>query len=255
MSAFEELKQEVKNEINPGNESTWLSAQDFASIAQFSLEEVYELLDAIDKNDRAALLDELADFCYHLLIYAELADKHYGVDLDAIAARALQKQKARRSSTLSDPDSAHAYWKRQKLKEALASKKSVLASIPKAMPALLRAQKLQDQAAAVGFDWDDVNEVKKKVREEWHELWQAQQAQDADAILDEMGDVFFSCVNLSRHLNISAEKALAQANEKFQRRFMLLEKNAHLNGVDLSRLSIDELEAMWQDVKASEKRG
>lgn len=201
--------------------------------------------------------DELGDLTFHIVLYAELAEKLGQFTLEDILNSALQKQYHRRLS-LENPHStaeeAHAHWKLQKQKAKSVSKKEgLLADVPLNMSALLRSQKIQDRVGDVGFDWKDVHEVVHKLREEIDEFEYELKDRDTEGMLDELGDIFFTLVNVARHLDLDAEHALRQANNKFARRFRMLELQLEKRQEAIDSLSFDELLEVWEAVKKKEK--
>lgn len=232
----------------------WDRAQDFASIAPYTIEEAYEVADAIERQDLAALRDELGDLLLQVVFHARMAEEAGHFAFDDVAAAISDKMEARHPHLFGD--SAHdghgreARWERIKAEERAAKGTiGALDGVALALPALLRAEKLQKRAARVGFDWPDTEGPADKVREEMVEL--AEAASDADRVA-EAGDLLFAAVNLVRAHGIAAEDALRFANAKFERRFRAMEALAAAKGVDFAALGLDAQEALWQQVKVSE---
>ncbi|MDT8399979.1 MAG: nucleoside triphosphate pyrophosphohydrolase [Pseudomonadales bacterium] len=253
----------------------WDRKQSFQTIAPHTLEEAYEVIDAIEKGDYAHLRNELGDLLFQVVFYAQLGKEAGLFDFNDVVAEISHKLLTRhphvfpdasissfgRSASLS-PEQIEDNWEKIKTRERENKRnqygtqtnelqKSHLDDIPEAFPALIRARKLQKRAAGIGFDWQEPADVMNKLREEIAELEEAIGTGNADAIGDELGDVLFSCVNLSRHLKQDAESSLRKANEKFERRFRLMESLIKEAGDDISALSADELERYWQRVKTA----
>ncbi len=239
---------------DPQNGCRWDRAQTFATIAPYTIEEAYEVHDAIERGDMAALKDELGDLLFQVVFHARMAEEsdHFGfADVaDAIVA----KMEARHPHIFGDaPDeesSRDVRWERLKAEErASKGATSALDGIALALPALMRAEKLQKRAARVGFDWPDTDGPAAKVAEETAEL--ASAATDEDRA-EEAGDLLFAAVNLVRSYGIAPEDALRAANAKFERRFRAMEAMAAANEHPFAALTLDQQEALWQAVKASE---
>lgn len=232
---------------DPADGCDWAIAQNFASIAPYTLEEAYEAADAIARDDMAALRDELGDLLLQVVFHSRIAEEAGHFDLADVIAAICAKMIRRRPHILADA-SASPGWEAIKAEErAQASDDgSALAGVALALPALTRAEKLQRRAKTIGFDWDDVADVKAKLLEEIDEL---EEASDAAAVAEEMGDLLFAAVNLARHHGVNAEMALAAANQKFERRFRAMEA---LAGDSFAGLALDEKEALWQQVKRAE---
>jgi ATP diphosphatase len=228
----------------------WDREQTFATIAPYTIEEAYEVADAIERNDMAALRDELGDLLLQVVFHARMAEEAGDFAFEDVAAAISAKLEARHphifGSMAHDGQRQTDRW--EKLKAAERASKgatSALDGVALSLPALMRAEKLQKRAARVGFDWPDPDGPAEKLREEMAEL---ASAEDAERV-EEAGDLLFAAVNLVRAYGIAPEDALRAANAKFERRFRAMEALAS----DFARLSLDEQEALWQRVKASEK--
>jgi MazG family protein len=254
-ATLEQLQKLVEASYSADAGCAWLKQQDMRSIANYSLEEVYELIAAIDSEDNQAICDELADLCYHLMIYAELGRQSDRFTLHDILQRAITKINSRKDfAAIQDlnADQVHRHWLQQKSTNR-DQDKSALDNVPQALPAILRARKLQESAAAVGFDWNKASEVMQKLDEEVRELQQGIQNNNKEEMLDELGDVIFTAINLARHLNIDPEHALMHANQKFTNRFARVEQLAGEQGLSLNESTIEVLEKLWQAAKASSR--
>ncbi|MFM5923130.1 MAG: nucleoside triphosphate pyrophosphohydrolase [Novosphingobium sp.] len=239
---------------DPQRGCEWDLAQDFASIAPYTIEEAYEVADAIERNDLAALKDELGDLLLQVVFHARMAEEAGHFAFDDVAAAIGAKMHARHPHIFGDaPDhgqSREERWERLKAEERSAKGAlSALDGVALALPALLRAEKLQKRAARVGFDWPDVQGPADKLVEELAEL--AEAGTEADRA-EEAGDLLFAAVNLVRAHGIPAEEALRAANAKFERRFKAMEALAGARGQDFTALSLEDQEALWTAVKASE---
>lgn len=242
---------------NPDNGCPWDREQTFATIAPYTIEEAYEVADAIERNDADALRSELGDLLFQVVFHARMAEERNWFDFAAVARSIHDKLVQRHPHVFADArfNSAAeqtAHWEELKARERAArasSDPSILADIPRALPALIRAAKLGKRASRVGFDWPNAKDVRAKVTEELHEL---DAAQSPAEITDEFGDVLFALVNLSRHLNVDPEEALRAANSKFERRFRRMESLARERNLKLESLSADEWDALWREAKGEE---
>lgn len=253
---------------DPATGCPWDLQQDFASIAPHTLEEVYEVIDAIEHGTPEELQAELGDLLFQIVFYARLGEERGAFDFAGIASAIGQKLLQRHphvfpagtlASAGSPPDLDAAEvardWERNKQQERKQRGRgdSALDDVPLALPALIRAGKLQKRAASVGFDWEQPAAVLDKVREELDELQEALATTDQVQVAEEFGDLLFSMVNLSRHLGLNAETALRAANAKFEGRFRSVERLAAIENKALRDLGEAELDAYWQRVKAQER--
>ena len=256
---------------NPESGCPWDLKQSFSTIAKHTLEEVYEVIDAIERDDLHHLGEELGDLLFQVIFYAELGAEQKVFDFDSVVQGLVEKLVRRHphvfplgtldsqiepGSRVDNPAEEariKKVWEKIKAEERAAKGESkTLDDIPLAIPALSRAQKLQKRAANKGFDWQHLDQVVEVVREELEELEVEIAANDKAAIEDELGDLLFSCVNLARHLDVDPERALRQANGKFQRRFQAMEELAQQAGNDFSQLTTDKMEELWVEVKLAE---
>ena len=242
---------------DPATGCPWDLRQDFDSIVPFTIEETYELAAAIASGDTAQICDELGDVLFQVVFYAQIASERSLFDF-ADVARGISEKLVRRHPHVFDAvgeeliteAEVKARWETIKEQErSLKDQNGALDDVPLALPSLSRAQKLQKRAAGVGFDWPDLTGVFDKVDEEIGELKEAVQGEDADAIEDEMGDIFLAMVNLARHLDVDAEAALRKANSRFESRFRLMEAAATEDGSRLQEEGLDLLELRWQSAK------
>jgi ATP diphosphatase len=234
----------------------WDREQTFATIAPFTIEEAYEVADAIGRGDLARLRDELGDLLFQVVFHARLGEEIGKFDFAAVA-RGIRDKLIRRHPHIFaerqqvDVAQLHVSWEAQKAQErAAAGQVGALADVPRALPALARAAKLGRRAARVGFDWDAASGVRLKVDEELAEIDAALAAGKAAAVADEIGDLLFTVANWARHLNIDAEHALQTAALKFEQRYESMEQAANAQGLVLSRLSPAQWEQLWCAAKS-----
>ena len=233
----------------------WDVEQDFASIAPYTIEEAYEVADAIDRGDLHDLRDELGDLLLQVVFHARMAEEAGEFDFEDVAGAIADKMRRRHphvfgSQAQKETGKVAGSWEAIKEQERSAGDDvSALAGIAKALPALKRAQKLGKRASRVGFDWPDRTGVRAKLDEELQELDDAASRSDAAAVADELGDLLFAVVNLARHLDVDAEHALANANAKFERRFRQMEAGIATTSADLKALPLETLEQHWQAAK------
>jgi len=239
---------------DPQTGCEWDRQQDFASIAPYTIEEAYEVADAIERDDMAALRDELGDLLLQVVFHARMAEEASLFGFADVAAAIADKLEARHPHIFGDElgnDAQTDRWEKIKAAERAArGARSALDGVAIALPALMRAEKLQKRAARVGFDWPDVDGPVAKVHEELVELAEAQSEQER---LLEAGDLLFAAVNVVRCHGIAPEDALRAANAKFERRFRQMESMAASAGEDFATLPIERQEAYWQAAKASER--
>lgn len=222
----------------------WDLAQTFATIAPYTIEESYEVADAIARNDMPALADELGDLLLQVVFHSRMAEEAGHFSLQTVVEHICDKM-IRRHPHIFGEDSAFPGWEDIKAQERSdKDDKSALAGVAIALPALLRAEKLQKRAARTGFDWPDTVGVYEKIHEEIDEVKDASSQLERE---EEIGDLLFAVVNLARHLNVDPEQALRVSNAKFERRFRLME---HAAGAAFASLTLDEKEALWQQAKA-----
>ena len=241
---------------HPQTGCDWDVAQTFATIAPYTIEEAYEVADAIERDDMAALKDELGDLLLQVVFHARMAEEAGLFGFNDVAAAISEKMEARHPHVFGDghedDQGREARWEKLKARERAAKgATSALDGVALALPALMRAEKLQKRAARVGFDWGDFAGPADKVREELEEL--AEAGSDAERF-DEAGDLLFAAVNAVRSLGIPPEEALRAANTKFERRFKGMEAIAEAEGEVFAELPLGRQEALWQQVKAGERK-
>ena len=255
MQGIEKLLEVMKALRDPQGGCPWDLEQDFASIAPYTVEEAYEVADAIALEDMGKLRDELGDLLFQVVFHAQMASDHSLFDFDAVADGIAEKMIGRHPHVFgSDAERAagaeDGSWEAIKARERAADDdQSALAGVANALPALKRAQKLGKRAARVGFDWDDRDGVRAKISEELAELEEAVGGREKQHIDEEFGDLLFAVVNLARHLGVDAENALTGANFKFERRFREMERRITENGGSLENLGLADLEKEWRAAK------
>lgn len=240
---------------DPDKGCPWDLAQTSESISGLTLEEAYEVYDAINTHDMNALRDELGDLLFHIVFYSRLAQEKGAFDFFDVAEAACEKMIRRHPHIFGEANQPPDWEeiKQQERKEHLQT--GVLSGIAKALPATTRAYKLQSRAARVGFDWDKPDLVLDKIIEESGELRiEIAQQEHVSEREDEMGDLLFACVNLARKLNIDPEKALKRTNAKFERRFSHIENVLNDRKQPFEKTTLEEMEALWVEAKLMERK-
>jgi MazG family protein len=235
----------------------WDRAQTFETIAPYTVEEAYEVAASIEDGDLKALPDELGDLLFQVVFHARMAQEAGLFDFGDVVAAVTDKMIRRHphvfggTKAQADQHSQKLAWEELKAQERKAkAQTSLLDDVPVALPALLRAEKLQRRAASVGFDWDNAHKVVEKIAEEAREIVDAGQDQAKQA--EEIGDLLFAVANLARHLKVDPEAALRAANAKFARRFQFIETALAADGREATGASLEEMEALWQKAKLGE---
>jgi XTP/dITP diphosphohydrolase len=229
----------------------WDQKQTFESLRHLTIEETYELGDAILDRDLTEIKKELGDLLLHIVFYAKLGSEEKAFDIADIANDICEKLIHRHphiygSVSVEDENEVKKNWEVLKLKEG---KKSVLEGVPNGLPAMIKAQRMQEKAAGVGFDWEHRTQVWGKFEEELKELNQALDSKKEDEIEDEFGDVLFSLINYARFIKVDPETALERTNKKFIKRFQYIESQAKKAKCSIEQLAIEEMEAFWQEAK------
>ncbi len=244
---------------DPETGCPWDVAQDFRSIASYTIEEAHEVADAIERGDLDGLKDELGDLLLQVVFHARMAEEQGSFDFTDVVAAICDKMVRRHPHVFGDEQVADAAaqtraWEAIKAAErADESDDSALAGVSRGLPALRRAVKLQKRAARVGFDWDAPEPIVAKIREELDELeCEIDHGAAAERLEDELGDVLFAAANLARRLDIDPGAALRRSNHKFERRFRGMEALAGKQGRAMTELDLDAMESLWQQVKAGE---
>jgi XTP/dITP diphosphohydrolase len=229
----------------------WDRKQTLQSLRQLTIEETYELADAILNNDIDEVKKELGDVLLHIVFYAKIGSEKKNFDIADVANTICDKLIHRHPHIYGDVDVANEEevkqnWEKLKLKEG---KKSVLEGVPKSLPSLIKASRIQEKVAGVGFDWEEPHQVWEKVQEELNELQEEIEKKDSENIEKEFGDVLFSMINYARFIGVNPENALEKTNKKFINRFQFLEKQALQRGKGLSEMSLEEMNNYWEKAK------
>jgi len=254
---FDELVQLMTTLRGPQG-CPWDRKQTLQTLKPFVIEESYEVVDAIDRDDRQDLKEELGDFLLQAVFIAELTREEGSFDIyDAVTA--IHDKLVRRHPHVfgdveaEDAEQVLVNWEKLKNEERKAENKSVLAGVPRSLPALLRASRLTEKAARVGFDWRRTEDVFEKLQEEIDEVHEAIASGDEGKIHDEIGDLLFTVANIARKLNVNAEEALQSTNRKFRRRFESMEASVRADGRNLDQLTLEEMDSLWDEAKAAER--
>ncbi|MDF1681488.1 nucleoside triphosphate pyrophosphohydrolase [Ponticaulis sp.] len=242
----------------------WDLEQDFKTIAPYTIEEAYEVADAIEREDYAELKSELGDLLFQIVFHSQMANEKGYFDFDDVAETISDKMEVRHPHVFGDEehrdaDAQTVAWEEQKAKERDESGSEdkpvgALSGVARTLPAMIRAQKLQKRAARVGFDWPDVEAVLSKVDEELTEVKDATSSGDLRHIEEELGDLMFVLVNVCRKSGFEAEDVLKKANAKFEGRFEAMESATRAEGIGFETLSLTDQEALWQRVKGEEQQ-
>lgn len=230
----------------------WDKKQTIHTLRQLTIEETYELADAITGSDWKGIKEELGDLMLHMVFYAKIGTEQQQFDLASVLNGVCDKLIARHPHIYADvqvnnEEDVKRNWEKLKLKEG---KTSVLGGVPRSLPSMVKAMRLQEKAKQVGFEWDNKEQVWDKVEEEQKELFEAIREGDQDKIEDELGDVFFSLVNFARFLQVDAENALERTNKKFISRFTRMEKAAQEQGRQLHDMTLEEMDDLWNLIKS-----
>lgn len=236
----------------------WDREQGLSDLKPFVIEEAYEVVDAIDRDDRSSLLEEVGDLLLEAVFIAEITREEKSFDIyDSITA-IHDKLMRRHPHVFGDVEAGDAEqvlvnWEKLKNEERKAENKSVLAGVPQSLPALLKASRLTEKAARVGFDWRRAEDVFAKIDEELAELREAVTGADTASVEEEVGDLLFTIANIARKLEINPEEALQSTNRKFMRRFESMESAVRASGRNLDELSLEEMDRLWDDAKSAER--
>lgn len=268
--SIEKLRWIMSKLRDPETGCPWDVKQDFASITRHTLEEAYEVVDAIEQQDFAELEKELGDLLFQVIFYSQLGEEQQLFNLDSVITAICEKLIRRHphvfsSASLQTDEQIKANWENEKrLERELKHQNSspnantsamILADIPKSLPALSQAAKIQKRCAHVGFDWHNIEDVFDKIKEEVQEVEEElnREPKEPELLAEELGDLMFAVVNLCRHAKEDPETLLRQANQKFTKRFNAVEELANLSGKAFESHDLEELEQYWVQVKAKEK--
>jgi XTP/dITP diphosphohydrolase len=231
----------------------WDKKQTIHTLRSLTIEETYELVDSIDQEDWKGIKEELGDILLHLVFYAKIGSEQNQFELEEVINGVCEKLIHRHPHIygdvkVADEEDVKRNWEQLKLKEGK-GKKSVLEGVPNSLPSMVKAWRIQEKAKQVGFEWENKEDVWKKVEEETAELKEAIASNNPAAIQDEMGDLLFSLVNYARFLQVDPDKALESTNRKFISRFQAMEIIAKASGKELASMSLTEMDAIWNEVK------
>jgi tetrapyrrole methylase family protein / MazG family protein len=236
----------------------WDRKQTLPDLKPYVIEEAYEVVDAIDRDDRGALLEEVGDLLLEAVFIAEITREEASFDVyDSITA--IHDKLVRRHPHVfgdvvaGDAEQVLVNWEKLKSEERKAENKSVLSGVPRSMPALLKASRLTEKASRVGFDWRRTDDVFDKLDEEIAELREAVASGAKEEIEGEIGDLLFTIANIARKVNVNPEEALQSTNRKFMSRFESMESRVHERGQNLDQLSLEEMDTLWDEAKAAER--
>ena len=234
----------------------WDKKQTFESLRTLTIEETYELADAIVNNDLKAIEGEIGDLFLHLVFYCKLGDEMKAFTVESVLNAICEKLIFRHPHIYEDEkveneDQVKANWEKLKLKEG---KKSVLEGVPNSLPALVKATRIQEKVRGVGFDWDDKTQVWEKVQEELQELKEAEESRNQEEIESEFGDVFFALINYARFIGVNPENALEKTNLKFKRRFTTMEDFIRMEKKDITKMNLEQLDEYWIKAKLQERK-
>jgi len=248
LDAFERLL-DIMDELRL--KCPWDKKQTFQSLRHLTIEETYELGDAILDNNQEEIKKELGDLLLHIIFYAKIGSETGDFDMADVANEISEKLIFRHPHIygdvkVTDEDEVKQNWEKLKLKEG---KSSVLEGVPKSLPALVKAARIQEKVAGVGFEWNQTAQVLAKIKEEIQELEQEVAHKDQDAIEDEFGDVLFALINYARFLKVNPENALERTNKKFIGRFQFIEKKAKEQGLEITDLTLSDMEKLWIEAK------
>lgn len=256
MTGIEAVLEVMARLRDPRDGCPWDVAQTFATIAPYTIEEAFEVADAIERGDMPSLREELGDLLFQVVFHARLAEEQGDFDFAAVAHGLAEKMRRRHphvfgTAKVADANAQTTAWEAHKARERVARSEGVLDGVPVSLPALARAQKLGRRAARVGFDWVDAGAVLDKVAEESRELEAALAARERvpEAVQEELGDLLFTIANLARHLDVDAEGALRRASLKFEQRFRAVEARLAAAGRSPEQAGSEELERLWSEVK------
>ena len=229
----------------------WDKKQTIQTLRQLTIEETYELTDAITDEDWQGIKEELGDLMLHLVFYAKIGAEKNKFNLQDVIKGVCEKLINRHPHIygdvkVADEEEVKRNWEKLKLKEG---KKSILSGVPKSLPSMVKAMRLQEKAKQVGFEWENKEQVWEKVKEEENELFEAIKSNNKEHIEEELGDYFFSIVNFARFLQVDADNALELTNKKFISRFTKMETEALKEGTDLNEMTLLEMDAIWNKIK------
>lgn len=236
----------------------WDKKQNNLSLSHLTIEECFELVDALRDEDNEEIKKELGDIFLHLVFYSKIGEEKEEFTITDVLTSISEKLIYRHphiygDTKVKDEKEVLENWEKLKLKEK-GKKASVLEGVPRSLPSMIKAYRIQDKVKGVGFDWDDLADVKAKVYEELQELEAEIEVNDKDKMEAEMGDLFFALINYSRHLGINPENALARTNAKFINRFQTMETSIKAKALDITEMNLEEMDVFWEKAKIGEKK-
>jgi XTP/dITP diphosphohydrolase len=251
MGAGEQFEQLTKIMDELREQCPWDKKQTIASLRPLTIEEMYELADAIIEEDWKGIKEELGDLLLHIVFYARIGREQQAFTMDEVIEGICKKLVDRHPHIygdvkVTDEEEVKQNWEKLKLKEG---KQSVLSGVPNALPAVVKAWRMQEKAKKVGFEWENKEDVWKKVEEEMEELHEADRTGDPSKIEEEFGDLMFSLINYARFLQVDPETALEKTNRKFRSRFMKMEEAALARQTSIEHMTLKEMDAIWNEVK------
>jgi len=254
LQAFERLL-DIMDQLRAG--CPWDKKQTFETLRTLTIEETYELADSILKGDKQEIKKELGDILLHIVFYSKIGSETNDFDIadvcDGISEKLIYRHPHIFSDTkVADAKEVEENWEQLKLKEK-GGNKSVLEGVPQSLPALVKANRIQDKVRGVGFDWDEKEQVWEKVKEEMHELEDEIKKGDQDKMEQEFGDMFFSLINAARLYGVNPENALERTNQKFTKRFNYLESKTIKQGRNLKEMNLEEMDEIWEEAKQFDK--
>jgi ATP diphosphatase len=265
MEHMNQLLEIMKSLRDPDSGCPWDIEQKFSTIAPYTIEEAYEVADAIARDNMDELCSELGDLLFQVVYHSQLADEQGFFNIRDVTENINEKLIRRHphvfgDAVITDAKAQSIAWEAIKRQERLNKQgnaeqdEGLLHGIKQAMPSLVRAQKLQSRAATVGFDWSDVQDVLNKIREEFDEVEQEinSETHNVEKIEDEIGDLLFACVNLARHFSIDSESAVRKTNTKFERRFAYIENSLKDQGTELHDATLELMDKFWNEAKINE---
>ncbi len=259
--SIEDLLTIMRRLRDPEHGCPWDRKQTFSTIAPYTIEEAYEVADAIDRGDIQELREELGDLLFQVVFYAQMAHETQIFSFADIVDAICEKMLRRHPHVFADAEytsdrelrSAWDHHKKREREDKADHDASILAGVARALPALMRAEKLQQRAARAGFDWPEIGGVIEKCKEEISELeTELTGHRESAGIYQELGDLLFSCVNLARHAGVNAEQALRSANDKFDRRFRAMESTLQTKGRRFEDMDLQDIDKLWDEVKQNE---
>ncbi len=259
MNEFDRLIEIVAILRDPENGCPWDLKQTSRSLIPNMIEELYEAVEVIETDDYHSLCEELGDLLLHIVMQVRLAQENNAFSMDEVLQGINQKLVRRHphifgNESISDADTVKQNWEKIKHHEKRHHRTSVLDGIPQSMPGLIKAQRTQEKAASTGFDWQDIHPVLEKLDEERNELLEALDENNQEHISEEIGDMLFTLVNLSRKLHIDAESAINQTTRKFERRFKSIEEHYSKQGENIYDSTLDQMDEIWNQVKKYESK-